>query len=102
MANEFRPIDISNLPDLLRIAEEVRATGKPHVLRRASEDIAVLMPITPDQRRADTAIDGPTSKRLKSRLLSLAGAWSDLDADRMIEELFKARHEAPPSAPIEA
>ncbi|MBI2862742.1 MAG: helix-turn-helix domain-containing protein [Chloroflexi bacterium] len=44
----------------------------------------------------------PKSKRLKEKLLSLAGVWSDLDADRLIEEIYKARHEAPPSAPAKA
>ncbi|MBI2912574.1 MAG: hypothetical protein HYY03_01490 [Chloroflexi bacterium] len=39
----------------------------------------------------------PKSKRLKEKLLSFAGIWRDLDADRLIEEVFKGRHEAPPS-----
>lgn len=34
MAKEMDYIDISSIPDLLRIAEEVRITKKPHVLRR--------------------------------------------------------------------
>ena len=34
------------------------------------------------------------------RLLSFAGIWSDLDGDRMIEELYAARHESPPSPPV--
>ncbi len=42
----------------------------------------------------------PRSRRLKKRLLSLAGAWRGLDADRMIEELYKARREAPVSPPV--
>ena len=42
----------------------------------------------------------PKSKRLKKKLLAFAGVWSDLDADRMIEELLKARHEAPASGPV--
>lgn len=41
------------------------------------------------------------SRRLKGQLLSLAGVWSDLDADAMIEALYRARHEAPPSPPPE-
>ena len=39
----------------------------------------------------------PKSRRLKKKLLSFAGVWSDLDIDRFIEELYMARHEAPPS-----
>ena len=33
MAKEMDYIDIGGIPDLLRIAEEVRTTKKPHVLR---------------------------------------------------------------------
>ena len=47
------------------------------------------------------APSAPKSRRLKGRLLSLAGVWRDLDADAMIEALYKARHEAPPSPPPE-
>ena len=100
MAGKPKPIDISHFPELIRLAEEVRTTGEPRVLRHASEDLAVLMPIA---RRAEDAAAGeePRSKRQKAHLMSLAGAWSDVDADRMIEELYRARHEAPPSAPLE-
>lgn len=44
MARELRRIDISDVPELLKIAEDVHATGEPCVLRRDSEDLAVLMP----------------------------------------------------------
>jgi hypothetical protein len=45
MANELRPIDISNTPELLRLAEEVQATGKPRMLVREREELAVLVPV---------------------------------------------------------
>lgn len=44
----------------------------------------------------------PTSRRQKKELLALAGVWSDFDADRMIEALLKARHQAPPSPATES
>ncbi len=51
MAEEMIYIDISDVPDLLRIAEEVRTTRKPRMLRRDNENVAVLMPVTSTQRR---------------------------------------------------
>src|SRR6266516_381108 len=39
------PIDISNLPDLLRIAEEVQTTKTPRILKRDREPLAVSMPV---------------------------------------------------------
>jgi hypothetical protein len=52
MATELEPIDISDLPELLRIAEEVRLTRQPRMLRRDGEDIAVLMPPPRPRRRS--------------------------------------------------
>jgi excisionase family DNA binding protein len=43
----------------------------------------------------------PKSKRFKDQLLSFAGAWSDIDADEMIERIYRWRDEAPPSPPVD-
>ena len=40
----LKTVDISNVPELLRLVEEVRATNEPRMLRRDSEDMAILMP----------------------------------------------------------
>ena len=45
MAQERTPIDISNIPELVRLAEEVRESGEPRVLRRADQDLALLAPL---------------------------------------------------------
>ncbi|MBI3942277.1 MAG: hypothetical protein HY326_04625 [Chloroflexi bacterium] len=47
MTEELNPVDISNMPELLRLAEEVRDTGEPRVLRRDSEDLAIMTPVKP-------------------------------------------------------
>ena len=45
MARELKRIDITNVPELLRIAEEVQASQEPRVLRRDGEDLAVVRPL---------------------------------------------------------
>lgn len=50
MAHEPGPIDISNQPELMRLVEEVSASGKPRRLRRHDEDVAQLVPIEPGPR----------------------------------------------------
>jgi len=45
MFKELQSIDISNKADLLRLAEDVRQSNQPRVLRRDNEDIAVLVPM---------------------------------------------------------
>ena len=44
MANELQPIDISAIPELARLADEVERTRQPRRLRRGDKDVAVLMP----------------------------------------------------------
>jgi len=45
MAARIKRIDISGLPDTLRLAEDVARTNQPHVLERRGKRIAVLSPI---------------------------------------------------------
>lgn len=52
MARELQRIDVSSTPELLRIAEEVHNTGKPRVLGRDDEDLAVVMPAKAVKRRS--------------------------------------------------
>jgi hypothetical protein len=57
MARELTRIDISNVPELLRVAEDVRATNTPRVLQRDNEDIAVVVPIAERPRAGRAAPD---------------------------------------------
>ena len=43
----------------------------------------------------------PKSRRSKQELMALAGVWKDIDADVLIEYIYRARHEAPPSPPVD-
>jgi hypothetical protein len=88
------PIDITNMPDLVRIAEEVEATKKPRVLKRDNTPIAILTPVT--KKKSSQA----TSKAIKETL-ALAGAWRDLPSDQMEEELDRIRHSSKPTPPLE-
>lgn len=51
MTSELNPIDSRRIPELDRLAEEVRMTGKPRRVQRDHEDIARLVPIAPARRR---------------------------------------------------
>ena len=50
MAKESKTIDVSNMPEALKIAEEVSATNEPRILRRNSEELAVVMPLRRGRR----------------------------------------------------
>ncbi len=71
------------------------------VKRYEYKDDQPVFLVTPQRsqprREAVPALDDvPTSRLRREELLSFAGIWSDLDGDHMIEELYAARHEAPP------
>jgi hypothetical protein len=55
MAKEPKRLDISRMPELMRLAQEVRSTHEPHILQQESEDIAILSPILPKKRSRATA-----------------------------------------------
>ncbi len=44
MTRQYVPVDVSNAPDLKRLAEVVRQTGQPHALKQGDETIAVVRP----------------------------------------------------------
>ena len=66
MAKEPKRIDISSIPELLHIAQEVRRTNESAVLQQESEDVAMLSPIKPVAKRGvrgkPTSADDPLWK----------------------------------------
>ncbi len=81
MSRHLTPIDISNMPDLVRLAEEVAATHQPRELKRDNTIVAVLSP----------AIAKNTKKWEKIR--ATFGSWSDLDAYELIANIHRWREE---------
>lgn len=47
MAKELIPTDITNTPEVLRLAEEVARSGLPRLLKREGQELAVLTPVAP-------------------------------------------------------
>lgn len=79
--------------DLVAVVEAVHDDHLPRLVERNGRVLALV--VAPDEAHEVAAM--PKSRRFKDRLLALAGSWSDLDADAMIERLYAERHEAPPS-----
>lgn len=51
MAKELKRIDISDIPELLSIAREVRNANEPRILKQDSEDLALITPLTAKAKR---------------------------------------------------
>ena len=93
MPEELKRVRLGPDTDLRQLLEDVHADRAPRLIERDGEPLAVVVSPT-DYASLGTP---PKSRQMKQKLLSLAGVWQDIDADRMIEELYRARHEVPPS-----
>ena len=51
MAKEPRHIDISSIPELLKLVQEVRQTNEPTILQEEREDVAKLTPLKPATKK---------------------------------------------------
>jgi len=82
------PIDISNFPDLLRIAREVQAAKQPRILTRESETIAVLMPVgtvvKSKKKQGKTKADYEAFR-------AAAGSWKDMDVEKFKADISASR-----------
>lgn len=48
---EMKSVEIGDVPELVALAEEVRRTNEPRILRRQDEDIAMLTPVAPKRAK---------------------------------------------------
>jgi hypothetical protein len=88
MAKELRPLDVTNVPDLLRLAEEIRETGESRVLRRHDEDLAIVGPVS---AKAKARVTHRPSKNDLAAFRAAAGSWADVDTDRFLADNAESR-----------
>ncbi len=89
------PIDITTIPELARIAEEVAATKTPRELKQDNKTVAVIMPVekkgAPSHKPDQEAIE---------ETLALVGAWGERDWNEVEQELDHIRHHSKPTPPL--
>ena len=66
MSSNLTPIDISNIPELLDLVEEVEATKTPRELKRDDKVVAVLSPVV-QKKKANQESTGDALLRLAKR-----------------------------------
>ncbi len=89
MAERSNTIDISDVPEILRLAEEVRRAGEPRILRKDGQDLAVLAPLPQSKRRGNShKLSGADLAAFRSA----AGGWEGLiDIDQFIDDIYESR-----------
>ncbi len=96
MAKLPKRVRYGNGEDLLKVIDEVRSDKESRILEKDGEEVAVIV-----STEEYVELTGePKSKRNKAKLLAIAGAWKDADTDKMVEEIYRARHESPASTPV--
>jgi antitoxin (DNA-binding transcriptional repressor) of toxin-antitoxin stability system len=80
MSSSLAPIDISNMPDLLDLVEEVEETKEPRALLRDNKPVALLTPIVKNKEKWE-------------KIKATFGSWSDIDADKVISDIRRWREE---------
>src|SRR5947209_7225114 len=89
MAHEYVPVDISNTPDLKRLAEAVRQSGKPHALKEGAETVAVVRPVS-KRERSNRSPRQPSTARGHT-----ASPMDDPALAKQLEDDLRANREAP-------
>ena len=88
MGNKLKRIDISAVPELLRIAEEVRESNEPRILGRDGEDLALLSPVT---RALEHRLRRRKTQADYEAFLPAAGSWKDVDTEAFKAYVYERR-----------
>jgi hypothetical protein len=89
MAREYIPIDISNAPDLERLAEAVRQSGKPHALKEGAETVAIVRPAPKSEGAAGSRRGGSKPRR------TAAASMDDPAFAKLLEDARQANRAVP-------
>lgn len=96
--NQSDSIDVSEMPEILRLVEAASASGESFALLRGSQVIATVQPVagkrTPPRR-------GPLTEEQIDKAMSAAGSWQGMDSQAFIEQIYATREadSRPPDHP---
>ncbi len=98
MSRHIIPIDASNLPDLLKFAEEVNITQTPRLIKQEGETLALLMPAgAAGKRRSEpqkrTLWTHYNPAQVKAALKLSAGALQGVNREELLSDLAKQRRQ---------
>ena len=89
MQKHHTPIDISNMPELVRLVEELKTTNTPRLLKKDSKDVALLIPV--DSAAKSKRKAGKTQADFEA-FKSSAGGWKGLvDTEKLKRDIYESR-----------
>jgi len=83
----MQPIDISHIPDLVRIVEDMKDAKEPRILKKGSSPVAMLMPMKTPAERHNTidTFDFKPLEKVKADLLD--AGYPDAEVQDMIDAM---------------
>lgn len=99
ITHNVKYIDIANTPELARLAEEVRQTQEPRMLRRGSQDVALVLPISSARPTAQSIWAGYDPDRVRAALEASAGALAGVDLQNLLADIQAEREQASAGRP---
>jgi hypothetical protein len=87
MSSNLIPIDISNMPDLVRLVEEMKHAKEPRILKKGSAPVAMLVPMATATERHKTIdiFDFTSLDEVKASLLK--AGYPDAEVKDMLEAM---------------
>lgn len=105
----FHHIDISDVPVLVQLAEEVRSRNRPTVLQRGDEELALVIPRRPHHSShlptladPDDIWAGYDPERVRQGLAASAGAFTGLDRDGFLADIKEQGQQDSSGRPLDA
>jgi hypothetical protein len=87
MNRHVTPIDISHIPDLVRIVEEMKNAKEPRILKQGSAPVAMLVPMatSTEQHKAIEAFDFQPLDEVRGSLLE--AGYAETEVNDMLEAM---------------
>jgi hypothetical protein len=87
MNRHVKPIDISHIPDLVQIVEEMMDAKEPRILKQGSAPVAMLVPMVTatEQHKTIDVFDFKPLDEVKGELL--AAGYAETEVNDMIEAM---------------
>jgi hypothetical protein len=96
MTREIVHQDVTDNPELARLAEEVRSSMQPRYLEKHGQRLAKVTPVAPRKPRRRSPTDAD-----REAFLSAFGSWKGIvDVDRLRADLEESRKLSRPPAEL--
>ena len=84
-------LNITNIPELEQLAEEVHRTNRPRLLRRDGHKLAVVLPVQSANDRPHDIWAGYDPAQVRDALKRSAGALAEIDGEALARDIKQQR-----------